>query len=80
MQEQLIKMVAEKVGIPEDKAGLAVSTIMGFLKDNPKALQGLMGDDDDSFLDRIKGFVGGDDDDGKEDGLGSKLGKMFGRR
>lgn len=31
--DELIKLVSQKTGIPQDKAAVAVETVLGFLKD-----------------------------------------------
>jgi hypothetical protein len=33
MQEELVRMVAQKTGLPEDKARMAAETVIGFLKE-----------------------------------------------
>ena len=33
MQEELVRMVAEKTGLPEDKARSATETVIGYLKE-----------------------------------------------
>jgi len=71
MQDQLIKLLSERVGIDEATAGKAVDTVMGFLKDNPQEITSLLGD--------IRG------EDGKLDmsdvgQLKDRLGGLFGKR
>ena len=39
--EELIKLVSKKTGLPQDKAKIAVDTVMGFLKQKlPPAIAG----------------------------------------
>lgn len=45
MKEQLIELVTEKAGIDAGQAEAAVDAVLGFLKDNPSELKGLLGDD-----------------------------------
>ncbi len=33
IMDELIKLVSQKTGIPQDKAAVAVETVLGFLKD-----------------------------------------------
>jgi len=71
--DELIKLVADKTGIPADTARTAVTTVIGFLKDKlPAPLAG-----------HLDGLTGGSDGGNKEgdDGGGNLLdsvGKMFG--
>jgi hypothetical protein len=60
--QELIKLVAQKTGIPEDKAKMAVETVIRFLKDKlPAPIAG-----------QIDGVLGGG---GSLPGLGGILGK-----
>jgi hypothetical protein len=34
MQQELVRMVAEKTGLPEEKARTAAETVIGYLKQN----------------------------------------------
>jgi len=61
--EQVVAMVASKVGLPTDQAQKAVEAVLGYLKDNPDQIKSLVGVD--------LGSAGG--------GMMSKIGKMFGR-
>ena len=64
--DELVKLVASKVGIPEAQAKQAVEVVMGYLKDNlPEPLAG-----------QIDGVLSGD-----MSGLGDiagNIGKLFG--
>lgn len=63
--EELIKLVAQKTGLPLDKAKLAVDTVLNFLKKKlPPALGGQL----DAFL------AGGKIPDDLTKGLGGLLG------
>lgn len=71
--DELIKLVADKTGIPADTAKTAVTTVIGFLKDKlPAPLA--------SQLDGLTGSSSGDGN--KEGGDGGNIldsvGKMFG--
>lgn len=44
MKEQLVKLLMEKANLDEEKANKAVDTIMGFLKENPDKLSGMLGE------------------------------------
>lgn len=61
--EQLIKTIQEKTGLPVDKAQDVIETVIGFVADK---LPGPIGD-------QVKGFLGGDDDGGADDGDGGGL-------
>jgi hypothetical protein len=65
MQQELVRMVAEKTGLPEDKARTAAETVIGYLKDHlPTAAS--------SQLDNVTG--GGAANLGKmAEGIGSKF-------
>lgn len=65
MKEKLIGAVAEKAGIPAAQASAAVDAVLGFLKENP---------------DSIRGLLGGDDDGGIIDDVKEKIGGIFGRK
>lgn len=54
MKEQLIAMVAERAGIDPAKAGQAVDAVLGFLKENPDQLKGLVGIDPKDLLGEVK--------------------------
>ncbi|MGK2966703.1 MAG: hypothetical protein ACSLFM_14025 [Tepidiformaceae bacterium] len=65
MNEQIIKLIVDRVGIDEATATKVVDTVMGFLKDNPDQLMGLIGGGEDGKVDM------GD--------VTKKLGGLFGR-
>ena len=66
--DELIKLVADKVGIPEAQAKQAVEVVMGYLKENlPEPLAG-----------QIDGFLSGDVDLGDLGSVAGDLGKLFG--
>jgi len=65
--DELVKLVAEKTGLPEDKARQATETVIGYLKENlpdPIATQ----------IDKALSG-GGVDVEGLAKGLGGMLGK-----
>jgi hypothetical protein len=66
--DELVKMVAQKTGLSEDKAKVAVETIVGYLKDKlPGPIAG-----------QIDGVLGGESAGGLggvAQGLGGMLGK-----
>jgi hypothetical protein len=68
--DELVKLVAEKTGLSEDTAKVAVETVLGFLKDKlPGPIAG-----------QIDSILGGE---GGAPGLGSvaqSLGGMFGKK
>lgn len=67
MKEQLVKLLMERVNLDEEKATKAVDTVLGFVKDNPEQLQGLLGSEQaQEMLGKLPG------------GLGNKVGKLFG--
>lgn len=68
MQEQLIKLLADRVGLDEATAEKVVTTVAGYLKENPQQLTSLLGGDD--------GKLGLDDVSELKD----RLGGLFGRR
>jgi len=66
--DELVRMVSERTGIPEDTARNAVQVVLGFLKDRlPAPIAGQ--------LDAIIGGSGGDAAGGIAGGLGSILGR-----
>ena len=69
--ENLIKMVAEKTGISEEKATTAIQTVVSFLKDK---MPGGIGSQLESF---IKGGAGSMGD--RAGGIKDKIGDMFGK-
>jgi uncharacterized protein (DUF2267 family) len=73
--DELIKQVAERAGIGEDKARMAVETVVGFLKQRlPAPIAGQV----DNALGASAGMVGGVADKAG-DVLGS-FGGMFGKK
>lgn len=70
--DELIKLVADKTGIPADTAKTAVTTVIGFLKDKlPAPLA--------SQLDGLTGSGGSDNKEGGDGGnILDSVGKMFG--
>jgi hypothetical protein len=44
MEEELIGLLTDRVGLDRDKATQVVETIVNFLKENPAKLTGLLGD------------------------------------
>jgi hypothetical protein len=72
--DELIKMVASKVGISAEQAEQAVNTVIGFLKDKlPEPIAGQ--------LDKVVG-KGGEAGGGGMDlgGVGDALGGLFGKK
>jgi uncharacterized protein (DUF2267 family) len=68
--DELVKLVAEKTGLSEDKAKVAVETVLGFLKDKlPGPIAGQ--------IDSVLGGEGGAPDLG---GMAQSLGGMFGKK
>ena len=45
MKEQLVELVTEKAGIDAGQAEAAVDAVLGFLKDNPAEMKGLLSAD-----------------------------------
>jgi hypothetical protein len=68
---EIIQRLIERTGLPEDKAAMAVDTVIGFLKEK---LPGPIA----SQIDGIMGGQSGVMD--KLGGLGSNLGGMFGKK
>lgn len=68
--DELVKLVADKTGLSEDKAKIAVNAVLGFLKDRlPGPIAG-----------QIDSVLGGK---GSSPGLGDvaqSLGSMFGKK
>lgn len=63
--EELLKTVAEKTGLPADKAQGAIEAVIDFLKEKlPEPIAG-----------QLDKFIGGDDAGGGDDGAG--LGDML---
>ena len=73
--DELIKQVAERAGIGEDKARTAVETVVGFLKERrPAPIAGQV----DSVIAGSAGAVGGIAD--QAGGVLGGLGGMFGKK
>lgn len=64
MNEQIISLLKDRAGIDEATANKVVDTVMGFLKDNP---------------DQLMGLIGGDDGKLDMSDVTKKLGGLFGR-
>jgi hypothetical protein len=43
--DQIVSMVASKVGIPADQAQKAVEAVLGYLRENPDQIKSLVGVD-----------------------------------
>jgi len=70
--DELVKLVATKVGISPDQAEKAVSTVLGFLKERlPEPVAGQL----DSLIAGGSGSAGGLDIGSVEGALGGFLGK-----
>lgn len=67
--DELIKLVAQKTGVPEDTARTAVTTVLGFLKDKLP----------EPIASQIDGVVGGGGSGSPDLGsIAGGIGKMFG--
>ncbi|MCE5258859.1 MAG: hypothetical protein LLG44_07325 [Chloroflexi bacterium] len=64
--DELIKLITKKVGSPEDKAKIAVETVLGFLKEKLP---------DGRIASQIDGLLQGSSVENLVGGLGSLLGK-----
>lgn len=70
--DQLVKMVAQRVGLSEDKARSAVETVVGYLKERaPGGLSGQI----DSLVGGGEGSAGG-----KVGDMASRVGGMLGKK
>ena len=67
--QQLINQVAQRTGIPEDKARTAVDTVVGYLKEHlpgpiasqlDGAISGEGTQAEGGMMDKAKGMLGGD--------------------
>lgn len=67
MQEQLIKLLADRVGLDDATAEKVVNTVVGYLKENPQQITSLLGGED--------GKLGLDDVSELKDRLGGLFGK-----
>ncbi len=70
MQQQLIDQIAQRVGIPPDKAQLAVDVVVGYLKQHLPAAAG-------SQLDNA--LSGDETTAGGVTAVATKIGSMFGK-
>jgi hypothetical protein len=71
--DELVKMVAERAGIPEDKARTAVKTVMGFLQERlPASIA--------SQLENVTSSVGGGVADMTGDVIGGLGGMLGGKK
>jgi hypothetical protein len=68
--DELIALVSQKTGVPEDTARTAVTTVLGFLKDKLPA----------PIASQIDGVIDGGGGSGSPDlgGIAGGIGKMFG--
>lgn len=68
--DELVRMVSERAGIPEDAARKAVQTVVGFLKDRlPAPIAG-----------QIDGVLGASDASDKAGDVAKGIGNVLGRR
>jgi hypothetical protein len=67
--EELLKTIQEKTGLPVEKAQDVIETVVGFIADKLP----------DPIASQVKGFLGGDDDDGDEGGDGGGVGDLLGK-
>ena len=71
--DELVKVVAERAGIPEDKARTAVNTVMGFLQERlPASIAGQ--------LENVTSSVGGGVADMAGDVIGGLGGMLGGKK
>ncbi|HEY6188508.1 MAG TPA: hypothetical protein VIW80_12705 [Pyrinomonadaceae bacterium] len=71
--DELVKVVAERAGIPEDKARTAVNTVMGFLQERlPASIA--------SQLENVTSSVGGGVADMAGDVIGGLGGMLGGKK
>jgi hypothetical protein len=71
--DELVKVVAERAGIPEDKARTAVNTVLGFLQERlPASVAGQ--------LENLTGSVGGGVADMAGDVIGGLGGMLGGKK
>ncbi|WP_300441123.1 hypothetical protein [Christiangramia sp.] len=68
--EEVVKLVSEKAGIPEDKARIAVQVVAGVLKDRMP----------DAMAKHVDPYLKGEDDAGGFGDMAGKLGGMFGKK
>jgi hypothetical protein len=68
--DELVKLVAQKTGLSEDKAKVAVETVLGFLKDKlPGPVTG-----------QIDSILGGEESAPGLSGVAQSLGGMLGKK
>jgi len=67
--EEIVKMVAEKAGITEAQAKIAVQVMSGILKDRMPA----------AMSKHVDAYLQGDSDAGNMGDIAGKLGGMFGK-
>lgn len=59
MNEQLVKVLMDRVGLDEAKANQAIEAIMGFLKENPAKIAELMDNEQvAAVLNKLPGDLG----------------------
>ena len=68
--EELVKLVSQKVGLPEDKARMAVKTVLGFLKEKLPA----------SIASQLEGVLGSSGSSGSIDDIAKNLGGLLGKK
>ncbi len=73
MRDQLISLLAERIGLNEDQAGQAVDAVLGFVKEHPEQLVGLLGE----HSEQLAGLLG-DNSPVDLDDLKGSIGKLFG--
>jgi len=62
MNDQLVSLLAERVGLNEEQAAQAIDTVLGFVKEHPDQLAGLLGDspiDVDDIAGSVRRLFGG---------------------
>lgn len=89
MKDKLIAAIAEKAGLSTEQATSAADAALGFLKENPTEIQGLVGIEGTGFVGDMKeklGDVGEKLGPAKEklgdvgEKVGERLGGLFGRK
>jgi len=73
MRDELIGLLAERVGLSEDQAGQAVDTVLGFVKENPQQLLDLLGGNSEQLASLL-----GDNAPIDLDDLKGSIGRLFG--
>ncbi|MEZ4553791.1 MAG: hypothetical protein AB7L91_03395 [Dehalococcoidia bacterium] len=74
MRDQLINLLAERVGLNAEQAGQAIDTMLGFVKENPQQLLELLGGN----AEQLAGLLGENSPVDIGD-IGGSIGKLFGR-